>query len=179
LYDLYPVSVTIDKCIPGTSWDVATWSAVEVNAGLFCASAPAIKPLLRRVIPGLMASSLGSSSNPTGGYGKSKSNTNAFSGLRSRVQHPDDALELRSAAHMEFGGAGKTTNTFWVGDDDSEGKDGDSDSTKGVLRNGGHNNQNGKNGLIMKTVSVHVTDERPSSRSSNSESRSTKRFEHV
>jgi hypothetical protein len=42
--------------ILGASWDIDIWSSVEVNVGLLCASAPALKPLIRKVLPNLFAS---------------------------------------------------------------------------------------------------------------------------
>jgi hypothetical protein len=43
---------------PDPSWasyDITIWSAVEINTGIICASAPAIKPLLATVMPKFMA----------------------------------------------------------------------------------------------------------------------------
>jgi len=48
LLHLPPISTHI---IAGDSYDVTTWSAVAVNVGLFCASAPTIRPLIRQLIP--------------------------------------------------------------------------------------------------------------------------------
>lgn len=39
------------------SYDVDIWAAVEINTRMFCVAAPAIKPLLRQIAPGLLSSS--------------------------------------------------------------------------------------------------------------------------
>lgn len=43
------------------AYDSSIWSAVDANVSILCASAPALKPLLRKIMPGLMGSSHGSS----------------------------------------------------------------------------------------------------------------------
>lgn len=35
------------------------WSLVEVNTGLFCVSAPVLKPLIRKLMPGLLSPAYG------------------------------------------------------------------------------------------------------------------------
>jgi len=40
----------------GAAWDIDIWASLEVNIGLLCASAPALKPLIRKVFPSLFAS---------------------------------------------------------------------------------------------------------------------------
>ncbi|KAK8016873.1 Integral membrane protein [Apiospora rasikravindrae] len=49
---------------PDYSWDVAeqfVWSYIEVNAGIICATVPALKPFFVRYVPKLLGASLGSS----------------------------------------------------------------------------------------------------------------------
>ncbi|KAK8075604.1 hypothetical protein PG997_010267 [Apiospora hydei] len=49
---------------PDYSWDVAeqfVWSYIEVNAGIICATVPALKPFFVRYLPELLGASLGSS----------------------------------------------------------------------------------------------------------------------
>ena len=41
---------------PGDCYDIAIRSSVEINTGLFCASAAAIKSLLRKISPGFLSS---------------------------------------------------------------------------------------------------------------------------
>jgi hypothetical protein len=42
--------------VVGAAWDIDIWASLEVNIGLLCASAPALKPLIRKVFPSLFAS---------------------------------------------------------------------------------------------------------------------------
>lgn len=42
--------------VPWDSYDVDIWAAVEVSTGIFCVSAPAVKPLIRQIAPGLLSS---------------------------------------------------------------------------------------------------------------------------
>ena len=48
-----------------TGFDLWTWEAVEVDLGIACACAPAVKPLLVRWFPRFMASVFGGSSSRT------------------------------------------------------------------------------------------------------------------
>ena len=41
--------------VSGDSYEIAIWSAVEVNTGLFCTAAPAVKPVLRKIVPSLLS----------------------------------------------------------------------------------------------------------------------------
>ena len=64
---------------------------VEVDVGLFCASAPAIKPLLRKIIPGFLSSleaSTRASTRHTRTIGTIK--------VRHQVTRHSDVLELGS-----------------------------------------------------------------------------------
>jgi len=36
--------------------DLTTWSSIEINTGLFCTSAPTLRPLLRNIAPNLLSS---------------------------------------------------------------------------------------------------------------------------
>ena len=40
----------------GAAWDIDIWASLEVNISLLCASAPALKPFIRKVFPSLFAS---------------------------------------------------------------------------------------------------------------------------
>ena len=42
--------------VVGAAWDIDIWASLEVNIGLLCASAPALKPFIRKVFPSLFAS---------------------------------------------------------------------------------------------------------------------------
>lgn len=45
------------------SYDSSIWSAVEVDVGLICVSAPATRKLMKKIAPGFMRSFRGSDSN--------------------------------------------------------------------------------------------------------------------
>ena len=51
---IFHVTTTTD--ISWDSYDVDIWAAVELNTGMFCIAAPAVKPLLRQISPGLLSS---------------------------------------------------------------------------------------------------------------------------
>ncbi|MCJ1372829.1 hypothetical protein MMC20_004054 [Loxospora ochrophaea] len=62
LHSLYIISISKD-----ITWDnvsAATWSSVEANVGITCASLPALKALLIRLFPGLGSSRAYNSSQP-------------------------------------------------------------------------------------------------------------------
>ena len=63
----YSIVVNDSKDGTWTSFQLWTWEAVEVDLGIACACAPALKPLLLRWFPKLMHSVFGanSSSNPS------------------------------------------------------------------------------------------------------------------
>lgn len=66
------IDLTATLYAADTTWDFyyfAVWTALEVNIGLICASAPAIRPLLLKFFPHLMASLSGPSSGTALGYG--------------------------------------------------------------------------------------------------------------
>lgn len=48
--------------VVGAAWDIDIWASLEINIGLLCASAPALKPLIRKVFPSLFASRVEDSS---------------------------------------------------------------------------------------------------------------------
>jgi hypothetical protein len=150
-----------------------------VNAGLFCASAPAIKPLLRKVAPGLL-SSLGGTSTYTHSGKRTYGQGSRF-GTAQGSRHGgrrSDRHELRSNTELDElpHGFGKDaslniTNTFWKGDDSSVTKD--SESERRVL------DRTDQLGQIRKTVSVMVTKQETMDDGERSSGSSVKKFEHV
>lgn len=42
--------------IPYESYDITIWTSVEINTALFCAAAPSLKPLIQKMIPGVLSS---------------------------------------------------------------------------------------------------------------------------
>jgi hypothetical protein len=68
------------------------WSYVEVNAGIFCASVPAMKPLFMRYLPWLVMSRLRSSQENSARYA-----TGSGADKQSKNRKPyGDAFELHS-----------------------------------------------------------------------------------
>ena len=55
--------------IPYESYDITVWTSVEINTALFCAAAPSLKPLVQRMIPGVLSSRSRNSGENRGGYG--------------------------------------------------------------------------------------------------------------
>ncbi|TVY17205.1 hypothetical protein LARI1_G005173, partial [Lachnellula arida] len=164
------------------SWegiDYTIWTGVEVNAGLFCASAPAIKPLLRNFAPGLLSSSNGrrTSYNRSGKraygqvsrFGRSDITSWRRGGTRS------DRIELQSQ-DLENGsredGSAVLTNKVWRGDVPPGG---DSESERRVL-----GRVDGP-GDIRKTVDITVSEQRREATDESHEGSesSVKKFEHV
>ncbi|KAK1658941.1 hypothetical protein BDP55DRAFT_504607, partial [Colletotrichum godetiae] len=54
LYSLYEISVSTDTSRDGVH--IATWSGIEINVAIACASVPALKPLIVKAFPKLLAS---------------------------------------------------------------------------------------------------------------------------
>jgi hypothetical protein len=98
---------------PGDTYNIMIWSSVEINTATFCASAAAIKPLLRKIVPSLLSShetsvSYGGSRSMRGIYG-----TGTFS-TRKGHHLGSGAMELSSQTDLEFSTSSNTTNNFWV-----------------------------------------------------------------
>jgi hypothetical protein len=123
------------KLISGDDYDVTTWTAVEVNVGLFCAAAPAIRPLIRAVTGAFDSSPSSDRNYPRHGmYG---------TGTGSR------AIELNDSEGFN---AARPKNMFWT---NIKTELSDGESTKGVLDQG----QEGADSGIMRTVVISVNRE--------------------
>lgn len=70
-----------------------------MSVGLFCVSAPCVKPVLQKYVPGFL-SSFSSSENYVSYASKSRIATYVRSG-RSKTQPDDDAIELHSQPDLE------------------------------------------------------------------------------
>jgi hypothetical protein len=111
--------------------DLTTWTSIEVSVGLFCASAPAIRPLIRKIAPNLFPSesqtlNRGGTLRQSGTkHGVSKRygyvNGTATSGPRRGVGR-GEAFELESWDEGEFGKGrrGEVGTTFWIRTDGDE-----------------------------------------------------------
>jgi hypothetical protein len=164
--------------IIGDSWDIDTWSSVEVCTGLFCASAPATKPLLRKIAPGLMGSTTDGQSSNGKGYHQTHS-LYTHAGARSRTQRTEKSVELQNREILDLGdGSNSRSNTFWVGEGDNLGKEVGNESTETILTRGGSGNTENQPD-VMRNLSAHVTDGRDVSGGRDTYSSSLKGFEHV
>ncbi|CAK7228492.1 hypothetical protein SBRCBS47491_006921 [Sporothrix bragantina] len=73
LRSLLSISVSPDTTFAGV--DIAMWSNIEINVAIMCASAPALKPLVSKIAPKLLGSSMNSGSRSrTNGYGANSRN---------------------------------------------------------------------------------------------------------
>jgi hypothetical protein len=111
--------------------DLTTWTSIEVSVGLFCASAPAIRPLIRKIAPNLFPSvsqslSRGGTLRQSGTkHALSKRNGYVHGTMMSRSRRGvgrDEAFELDSWDEGDFGKGRREEvgNTFWVRTDSDE-----------------------------------------------------------
>ncbi|KAJ5906745.1 uncharacterized protein N7473_003661 [Penicillium subrubescens] len=91
----------------------ASWSAIECNTGIICACLPTLKPLLSRIVPGLMSTFTGSKpTNGTTGISNANSVTwNDESTLGAPCEDPEygagdpeRVLELSSGGKVQYAG---------------------------------------------------------------------------
>lgn len=117
----------------GAFANITTWSAVEIETGLFCASAPGTKPLMRKWIPGFLSSSSLGASEPER-YARYPSKT--FNGTqhtnRSAVEY---GFELDGQLNKDVDATvDNKTKPFWRGDEESVGTQiEDGESVRGIL----------------------------------------------
>ena len=160
--------------LSGEAYDITIWSAVEVNTGIFCASAAAIKPLLRKLAPGLLGTASDATSrSPT--HSRKKIGAYGTGSHMSRPRHTSDAFELSSQTELgTYPEGGKTRNKFWAdGEQQKKNLSSDDDSETGVL---GLQAARG----ISKTGTVSVTIEGyKRSRDGNESGGENGVFEHV
>jgi hypothetical protein len=160
------------------SFDIPIWSTIEACASLFCASAPCLRPLVRKVAPRLVLSVWGPVSSldfqitptqngvVTQNRPSSGAATNAEAVLDLERQEQGDVLQLD----------GKTTNTLWNEGPRFEIGPGDDEcgSESGIV------NRSGRVGDIMKPVENNVPDGLfPRDEQNVSRENSTMGFEHV
>lgn len=128
-------------------WDdvsVTIWTSIEVNTGLFCASAPAIKPLLRKIAPRLLSfTEYDSNEGPTRRpeYG---GNSSLF---RSNQTHRG-TFELNSQTELGYAAKNESSSKeIWS----------DSKVHKGSVNGDDDDSIDIGNGGIQKTVSVTMS----------------------
>ncbi|KAE9365448.1 hypothetical protein N431DRAFT_101027 [Stipitochalara longipes BDJ] len=141
--------VVSSQDVPWDSYDVDIWAAVEINAGIFCVSAPAVKPLLRQIAPGFL-SSIGASDNyPT--------QTRKYGGgtaiSRMTANHP--GFELSSQTNLGFPPKNPNVgNKSWIDFETKASREsesvGDAESERAIVE------KEVREGEIRKTVRVMV-----------------------
>jgi hypothetical protein len=105
------------------AYDIDIWASIEVNTGLVCASAPALKPLIRKFVPNFLASI----SEPTSpSYSGDLSTGNGFSGATG----PGEAIELGSHNNST---SKVMQDKFWTATGGSRTTVKDSESETGIL----------------------------------------------
>jgi len=96
-------------------YDVSIWTSTEIYVALICAAAPGVKPLISRMLPKLLGTSLRSRTRPSGGSSnaielslkmkrstKSNSTTNLtsaqgpYSEIYSPAKHDEESLDGKS-----------------------------------------------------------------------------------
>lgn len=99
-----------------TFYDVSIWTSIEVSVGIFCVSAPAMKPIIRRYTPGLLSSSMGPSSNAHSRtqdtYGSKQQFSNRASKRRWTLRQ-NGIIELADQDPEWSGAAKSTSGSTW------------------------------------------------------------------
>ncbi|OJD29638.1 uncharacterized protein BKCO1_7600045 [Diplodia corticola] len=96
------------------SYDVTIWSAVEVDTGLVCVAAPATKPLVKRLAPGLWrALARGEGGDADGGAGMRLGNLEAVTGGDAGRRGEEGEEEERRAAKAAGDGGGEGVSAGW------------------------------------------------------------------
>jgi len=143
-------SILTAKDTTWVSYDSSIWASVEINVSLICAAAPALKPIFKRYMPGLVYSLSGktSQSRPkqTGRSTWAKGdNEGSFAFEMARMSNRRHDLtsnseeELARSVRCERSGSGSHSNGATVSDDEHQGVE--------SIPDGG----------IMKTATTHVS----------------------
>lgn len=158
------IHVTTITDISWDPYDVEIWAAVEINTGMFCVAAPAVKPLLRQIAPGLL-----SSMGPTDTGFPTQSRKYAGGTAISRLAWSklENRFELSSQSNLPFPLKDEMQGTSknWIG---FEGKKGDGGSASGVSDGDAESERaimekEVKGGESRKTVRVMVEESRKDS----------------
>ncbi len=144
--------------------NITTWSAIEVDMGLFCASAPVIKPLIRKIASNLLSSSTGTASGTSqhGYHHQYGTGTVLATSLNRKPGQLEGVFEMGSQTNLKVQHPEAIHNgTHW------------DDSNSDEIAFGP---ELGK-GAIVKTVSVSITSDKMIN--NVSKDRSVARFEPV
>lgn len=126
------LQITNSLDVPYDSYDVCIWTAVEISTGLFCACAPATKPLLRKLVPQLISSVSGSTNGSPAENFKSR---HVGLGTKKNRGMTNNALELSSETDFEFGSNERGGRVWADGKGRKNGFGGDDESEIAVLSN--------------------------------------------
>ncbi|KAF4930352.1 Satratoxin biosynthesis SC1 cluster protein 4 [Colletotrichum viniferum] len=83
LRSLYEISISPDTSRDGVH--IATWSGIEINVAIICASAPALKPLIAKAFPKLLASTQRSNMRSGQLYGGTAGESHHMQSMKSRT----------------------------------------------------------------------------------------------
>ncbi|EQB56978.1 hypothetical protein GCG54_00002953 [Colletotrichum gloeosporioides] len=83
LRSLYEISISPDTSRDGVH--IATWSGIEINVAIICASAPALKPLIAKAFPKLLASTQRSNMRSGQLYGRTAGESHHMQSMKSRT----------------------------------------------------------------------------------------------
>ena len=101
LKSLYEISVSTDTTLDGVNAGI--WSGIEINVAIACASLPSLKPLISRMLPGLLSnpSTRGNRSNMNN-LSENYNGTHALSNMNknkskngSRIDGADDLNDIK------------------------------------------------------------------------------------
>lgn len=92
------------------SYDISIWTNTEIYVSLICAAAPGIKPVIVRLLPKVLGTSLKSRTRTTGGdielKGSKWRHTNTIGSARLHKQNSQTALATAEGPYTECGRAG-------------------------------------------------------------------------
>jgi hypothetical protein len=141
------VSLMLEKPNFDPSWDsydISIWTNTEIYVSLICAAAPGIKPVVARILPKLLGSSLRSRSRTTGPTGQSIELGSKWrrgtTGGRSTLRRQTSETALASAVGP-YTECGRGADAESLGDETSE----------RPSRRGSH-----EDGIIYKTSEISV-----------------------
>lgn len=117
------------------SYDVSIWSSTEIYLSLICASAPGIKPVLVKLVPGLLGSSLRNRTKATGPSIELSSRWKRTTIGSARMKKPNRETMWATAdgVYTEFG-KGRDENSLEAGS--WKARSGDLEARKGSLDGG-------------------------------------------
>lgn len=134
------VSIMLQKSDFDPSWDsydISIWTNTEIYVSLICAAAPGIKPVIVRLLPKVLGTSLKSKSRTTGGggieLGGSKwRHTTTIGSARLQKQNSQTALATADGPYTECGRAGDDES--WENKSGRQSRRGSEDEGGGIYK---------------------------------------------